>query len=49
MFMCQVWTCDFCGEKNLVDVEDEEIPKTEDVTFLVEPAPATEGSNNNKR
>ncbi|XP_046374284.1 circularly permutated Ras protein 1-like isoform X1 [Haliotis rufescens] len=40
----KVWQCNFCGERNLVDVEEEEIPQMDDVTFLIEPAPATQAT-----
>ena len=36
-----MWKCEFCGENNLVDLEDEEIPKNEDTTFMLQPAPCT--------
>ncbi|XP_067676660.1 circularly permutated Ras protein 1-like [Haliotis asinina] len=40
----KVWQCNFCSERNLVDVEEEEIPQMDDVTFLIEPAPATQAT-----
>ena len=36
--------CEFCGKRNSVDIVDEEIPVDEDVTFMLEPAPATTAS-----
>jgi len=39
------WKCEFCGKVSLVDVEDEEIPKVEDVTYLLQPAMATSHSS----
>ena len=39
-----MWKCEFCGENNLVDLEDEEIPKNEDTTFMLQPAPCTAAS-----
>ncbi|XP_041351713.1 uncharacterized protein LOC121370501 [Gigantopelta aegis] len=40
----KTWQCEFCEERNLVDIEDEEIPKNDDVTYLLEPALATAAS-----
>lgn len=40
----KVWTCEFCGERNVIDVEDEEVPKVDDVTFMLEPALSTTAS-----
>lgn len=40
----KVWECDFCGSINVVDVVDEEIPKMEDVTYMLAPAPTTTAS-----
>ncbi|CAG2205371.1 unnamed protein product [Mytilus edulis] len=37
----QLWTCQFCGAFNEINVMDEEIPKEEDVTFMLEPALST--------
>jgi hypothetical protein len=34
----KVWKCDFCNFKNFVMIEDEEIPKTSDVIYMVESA-----------
>ncbi len=36
--------CEYCGNKNIIDVVDEEIPKEQDVTFMLEPAPSTTAS-----
>ena len=33
-----MWNCEFCKEDNKVDLEDEEIPKNEDTTFMLQPA-----------
>ena len=38
-FKC--WTCEFCNGDNIMDVEDDEKPKTEDVTFMLKPALTT--------
>ena len=40
-FSFQVWTCEFCNNSNEIDVMDEEIPKEQDVTFMLEPALST--------
>ncbi|GFN75620.1 circularly permutated ras protein 1 [Plakobranchus ocellatus] len=37
----KVWQCEFCGKNVPVDLELEEIPGTEDVTYLLAPAPFT--------
>lgn len=34
----QVWNCEFCLAKNPVQLEPEEIPKTEGVNFILEAA-----------
>lgn len=38
------WDCEFCDQRNMVDLEDEEIPTDEDVTFMLEPALSTTAS-----
>ncbi|CAH1778659.1 unnamed protein product [Owenia fusiformis] len=38
------WKCEFCNKANIVDIMDEEIPLTNDVTYMIQPAPATRGS-----
>lgn len=40
----KVWTCEFCTQRNIVDIEEEEVPTEEDVTFMLEPAPSTVAS-----
>lgn len=30
----QVWICEFCGNENVIMIEEEEIPKQEDVIYL---------------
>ena len=40
----KVWKCEFCEENNLADVEPEEIPKNDDVTFMIQPAMSTTAS-----
>ena len=34
----QIWQCEFCNTENEVNIDDEEIPKTQEVTYLVEAA-----------
>jgi len=34
----QVWTCEFCNQKNNVNLEEEEKPKTDKVNYIVEAA-----------
>ncbi|BFZ09174.1 hypothetical protein BsWGS_12213 [Bradybaena similaris] len=40
----KVWQCEFCSAAAEVDIEPEEIPRSEDVTFLLEPAMTTSTS-----
>ena len=35
----QIWICEFCNHKNEVNIDDEEIPKSSQVTYLIEAAP----------
>jgi len=37
----QIWQCEFCEERNIVDILPEEIPKLADVTYMLKPAPST--------
>ncbi|KAL3882463.1 hypothetical protein ACJMK2_028800 [Sinanodonta woodiana] len=37
----KVWNCEFCNVKNVVDVDDEEVPTSEDLTYMLEPALST--------
>ena len=41
IFFLQVWKCEFCDHRNVVDLDEEEIPKDDDVTFMLEPATST--------
>lgn len=41
MWCAQVWYCEFCEERNVIDILPEEIPKLADVTYMLKPAPAT--------
>jgi hypothetical protein len=38
----QVWNCEFCNQTNDVSLEDEEIPKSNIINFLVEAAAQVE-------
>ncbi|KAI8791606.1 circularly permutated Ras protein 1-like [Biomphalaria glabrata] len=40
----KVWKCEFCEELIPLDIEPEEVPTTEDVTYLLEPAMTTAAS-----
>ncbi|XP_053396238.1 uncharacterized protein LOC123552632 [Mercenaria mercenaria] len=40
----KVWTCEYCETRNVVDIEEEEIPREPDVTFMLEPALSTTAS-----
>eukprot|EP00005_Dracoamoeba_jomungandri_P002040 CAMPEP_0174250422 /NCGR_PEP_ID=MMETSP0439-20130205/594_1 /TAXON_ID=0 /ORGANISM="Stereomyxa ramosa, Strain Chinc5" /LENGTH=871 /DNA_ID=CAMNT_0015330485 /DNA_START=21 /DNA_END=2636 /DNA_ORIENTATION=+ len=39
---CSVWVCEFCGAKNLVEVEEEEIPTSPCVDYIIQPPPVFE-------
>ena len=34
----QIWACEFCNTKNKIQIEPEEIPKTKEVTYIMEAA-----------
>lgn len=34
----QIWNCEFCNTKNIVQFDAEELPKTTGVTYIVEAA-----------
>ena len=36
IFYIQVWICEFCENHNRIHIEDEEIPKKEDIIYIVE-------------
>ena len=40
----KLWRCEFCDYQNYVDVEEEEIPQANDVTYMLEPAPCTKAA-----
>lgn len=33
-----MWHCEFCNNKNEVHIEDEELPQSSDVTYILEAA-----------
>ncbi len=39
------WQCEFCPKLNTVDIEQTDLPKQEDATYLLTPAPAVHGSD----
>lgn len=39
-----MWKCEFCGATNPVDLDEEELPRDDDVTFMLQPAPCTAAS-----
>jgi hypothetical protein len=39
------WHCEFCPKINTVDIEQTDLPKQEDATYLVAPAPVVHGSD----
>ena len=40
----RLWRCEFCEYSNYIDVEEEEIPRSSDVTYMLEPAPSTKAA-----
>jgi len=41
VLILQVWRCEFCDERNVVDITKDEVPADPDVTYMINPAPAT--------
>jgi hypothetical protein len=39
------WQCEFCSKLNTVDIEQTDLPKQEDATYLISPAPVVHGSD----
>ncbi|CAF2827379.1 unnamed protein product [Rotaria sp. Silwood2] len=39
------WQCEFCPKLNIVDIEQTDLPKKEDATYLIAPAPIVHGSD----
>ena len=44
--VAQVWACEFCGAKNLLQIDENEIPKKEDCLYLLEPPQNKQGDLN---
>lgn len=40
-----IWKCEFCPQTDDVDIEQSDLPKKEDATYLVSPAPIVQGSD----
>ena len=40
----QVWVCEFCGTTNEVDIVAEEMPASEEITYLLTPPVASSGA-----
>jgi hypothetical protein len=40
----QLWTCEFCGTHNVLDLEEPEFPQKNQLDFLLTPAPVTLGT-----
>ena len=38
----QTWNCEFCNKANPIQIEAEEVPKTETVSYILEAAPVKE-------
>jgi DNA-directed RNA polymerase subunit RPC12/RpoP len=34
----QVWACEFCNHKNVIQIDPEEVPKTQAVNYIIEAA-----------
>lgn len=39
------WQCEFCPKLNTVDIDQADLPKHEDATYLISPAPVVHGSD----
>ena len=42
----QTWLCEFCGHRNMVNLEEPEIPKKDTINYILENAAATENKVN---
>lgn len=38
-----IWECEFCQRENRPQIEHQEVPRSEDVTFMIEAAPSVSG------
>jgi len=36
----ELWLCEFCGTSNVADIVAEELPREEDTTYMIAPAPS---------
>jgi hypothetical protein len=36
----KAWTCEFCGFHNIINLDEEELPRTDPVDYVISPAPA---------
>eukprot|EP00038_Savillea_parva_P007332 m.169362 g.169362 ORF g.169362 m.169362 type:complete len:769 (+) comp13092_c0_seq1:110-2416(+) len=41
----RVWTCEFCGTDNPVDLDDEELPTANTIDYILKPAPCVTASD----
>ena len=44
-----MWVCEFCGHRNIVDLMEDEIPSSDVVTYMLQPAPCTTSSGKSGR
>lgn len=44
----KVWVCEFCSHHNVIQVEQEEIPKDEDIIYMLKSAQQIQGEKVNK-
>ena len=44
-----MWVCEFCGHHNVVDLMEDEIPSSDVVTYMLQPAPCTTSSGKSGR
>jgi hypothetical protein len=42
----KLWKCEFCNFTNNLQVDNEEIPKIDDVTYMLQPAPGVQNATN---
>ena len=45
----QTWNCEFCTNRNEVQIEDEEKPQVSDVTYILEAAAQIENAEEEKK
>ena len=44
-----MWSCEFCNYRNEVQIEDEELPQSSDVTYILEAAAQIENAEEEKK